>query len=296
MRARRSSGRSPTGSTRPISRSALAGAINDRGAVPLISWEPWDWDGGTEQPAYALRRILAGDHDALIDRWAIEIAAYRRPVMLRFAPEMNGDWRPWSIGRQRQPGRRVRRHLALRPQALRARGSQERHLGLEPDHRLRRRDPAPRGLPRGRRGRLAGGRRLQLGLRPRLGLAVLRRHLRPDGERAPQARAAPAAHDRGDRQRTGPAQGELGHRHVDLGTRRRRRRRGLVRVLQRDRLAPVRKPSGREGRPHRRATPNVAPRRGPRGHRASCEPPAIVRMSGRSRARTADLLLVRQAL
>jgi beta-mannanase len=78
--------------------TGLARSINDRGAVPLISWEPWDWDGGAEQPAYALRRILAGDHDALIDRWAREIAAYRRPVLLRFAPEMNGDWRPWSIG------------------------------------------------------------------------------------------------------------------------------------------------------------------------------------------------------
>jgi beta-mannanase len=77
---------------------ALARAINDRGAVPLISWEPWDWDGGAEQPTYALRRILAGDHDALIDRWATEVAAYRRPVLLRFAAEMNGDWRPWSTG------------------------------------------------------------------------------------------------------------------------------------------------------------------------------------------------------
>ena len=77
---------------------ALAEDVNDRGAVPLISWEPWDWDGGTEQPAYALRRIIAGDHDALIDRWATQVAAYRRPVLLRFAPEMNGDWRPWSTG------------------------------------------------------------------------------------------------------------------------------------------------------------------------------------------------------
>jgi beta-mannanase len=76
----------------------LAEAINDRGAVPLISWEPWDWDRGAEQPKYALRRILAGDHDALIDRWATQVAAHRRPVLLRFAAEMNGDWRPWSIG------------------------------------------------------------------------------------------------------------------------------------------------------------------------------------------------------
>ena len=115
---------------------ALARAINDRGAVPLISWEPWDWDGGTEQPAYALRRILAGDHDALIDRWATQVAAYRRPVLLRFAPEMNGDWRPWSTGLNGNRPRRIRRDLAPRPRALRARRSHERHLGLEPDRRL----------------------------------------------------------------------------------------------------------------------------------------------------------------
>jgi hypothetical protein len=77
----------------------LAHAINERGAVPMISWEPWDSRRGTaDQPAYALARIVAGDHDALIDRWAREIRAYRRPVMLRFAPEMNGDWLPWSTG------------------------------------------------------------------------------------------------------------------------------------------------------------------------------------------------------
>src|SRR4051794_19615781 len=76
-----------------------AEAINARGAVPMFSWEPWDsWRGGTDQPTYALRRIATGDHDALIDRWATEIARYGRPVMLRFAPEMNGDWLPWSTG------------------------------------------------------------------------------------------------------------------------------------------------------------------------------------------------------
>jgi hypothetical protein len=48
--------------------------------------------------ALALARIVAGAHDALIDRWAAEVAAYRRPVMLRLAPEMNGDWLPWATG------------------------------------------------------------------------------------------------------------------------------------------------------------------------------------------------------
>jgi beta-mannanase len=77
----------------------LVAAIGARGAVALISWEPWDsWRGDVDQPHYALRGIVAGSHDALIDRWATEIARYRRPVMIRFAPEMNGDWRPWAAG------------------------------------------------------------------------------------------------------------------------------------------------------------------------------------------------------
>jgi len=77
----------------------LVDAIGARGAVPLISWEPWDsWRGGVDQPRYALRRIVAGSYDPLIDRWATEIARTRRPVMIRFAPEMNGDWRPWATG------------------------------------------------------------------------------------------------------------------------------------------------------------------------------------------------------
>ena len=77
----------------------LADAISRRGAVPLISWEPWDsWRGGSDQPEYALAHVASGDHDALIDRWAAQVAEFRRPVMLRFAPEMNGDWLPWSTG------------------------------------------------------------------------------------------------------------------------------------------------------------------------------------------------------
>src|SRR4051812_12850212 len=77
----------------------LADAITARGAVVVIAWEPWDsWRGGVDQPRVALRRIVAGSYDPLIDRWATEIARYKRPVMIRFAPEMNGDWRPWATG------------------------------------------------------------------------------------------------------------------------------------------------------------------------------------------------------
>ena len=79
--------------------SGLAEDANKRGAVLMISWEPWDSrQGGADQPRFALRRIAAGEFDTLIERWATEIAGYGRPVMLRFAPEMNGDWLPWSTG------------------------------------------------------------------------------------------------------------------------------------------------------------------------------------------------------
>ena len=79
--------------------SRFATGASARGAVALISWEPWDsWRGGVDQPRYALRRITAGDYDTLIDRWAAEIARYAHLVMIRFAPEMNGGWLPWSTG------------------------------------------------------------------------------------------------------------------------------------------------------------------------------------------------------
>ncbi|MGH2919911.1 MAG: glycoside hydrolase family 26 protein [Solirubrobacteraceae bacterium] len=73
-----------------------AQAVAARGSVPEISWEPWDSRGGPSQPRYRLASIIAGDHDPYIQRWAREIAAYGKPVRLRFAHEMNGRWYPWA--------------------------------------------------------------------------------------------------------------------------------------------------------------------------------------------------------
>lgn len=69
-----------------------------RGAVPLVTWEPWAWGGGLDQPAYALDRITAGDFDAHITAWGQALASWGHPVQLRFAHEMNGDWYPWAEG------------------------------------------------------------------------------------------------------------------------------------------------------------------------------------------------------
>lgn len=79
--------------------AAIAAQVAVQGAVPLISWEPWDsWSGAEQQAAFTLKQLNSGRYDALVDRWARQIKSYGGPVLIRFAPEMNGTWRPWSVG------------------------------------------------------------------------------------------------------------------------------------------------------------------------------------------------------
>ncbi len=71
--------------------------IHAEGAIPFITWEPWDPEQSRQvQPRFQLRDIVDGRHDELIWRWATEAAWYNKPFMIRFAHEMNGDWYPWS--------------------------------------------------------------------------------------------------------------------------------------------------------------------------------------------------------
>lgn len=73
-------------------------AVQARGSVPEITWEPWDYSGGPRQPEYSLSSIVAGRHDAYIERWAERLKAYGGPLRIRFAQEMNGTWYPWAAG------------------------------------------------------------------------------------------------------------------------------------------------------------------------------------------------------
>jgi cellulose synthase (UDP-forming) len=71
-------------------------AVAARGSTPQITWEPWRNDGGSNQPAYTLASIIAGNHDAYVRTWARALRDYRRPVLLRFAQEFNGVVYPWA--------------------------------------------------------------------------------------------------------------------------------------------------------------------------------------------------------
>ncbi|MEA2375908.1 MAG: hypothetical protein QOD53_2371 [Thermoleophilaceae bacterium] len=59
----------------------------DVGAVPMITWEPHD---------HGLRDMARGHYDSYIRDSAREAVAWGRPILLRFAHEMNGDWYSWG--------------------------------------------------------------------------------------------------------------------------------------------------------------------------------------------------------
>ena len=65
---------------------ALVVSTWQRGAVPLITWEPWNPGGDPnylekpdKQPDYQLKDILDGKYDEYIRSWARGIKADRRP-------------------------------------------------------------------------------------------------------------------------------------------------------------------------------------------------------------------------
>ncbi len=72
-------------------------AVVARGATPMITWEPWDATAGPNQPVYSLAAIIVGTHDGFIHDWARAVAAWQKPMYLKFAHEMNGDWYPWAV-------------------------------------------------------------------------------------------------------------------------------------------------------------------------------------------------------
>jgi hypothetical protein len=81
--------------------------IHKMGSVPLITWEPWvvDFDSRirtnlpppAEREYASLIAIARGDYDFYIVEWAKAAAAYKAPLFIRFAHEMNDPYRyPWG--------------------------------------------------------------------------------------------------------------------------------------------------------------------------------------------------------
>lgn len=78
--------------------AAAAARVAGTGALPEVTWEPWNPAQGVLQPAYTDARIAAGAFDSYIRSYAESVAAYGKPVLIRFAQEANGTWYPWAAG------------------------------------------------------------------------------------------------------------------------------------------------------------------------------------------------------
>ena len=111
-------------------------AAADAGAIPVLTWNPWDYREGVDQPTYSLRRIIRGRFDGYLRRFARDARAWGRPLFLRFAAEMNGDWLPWCEGvNGNRAGQYVKAWAACTPDLHEGRRN-ERCVGLEPERHL----------------------------------------------------------------------------------------------------------------------------------------------------------------
>jgi hypothetical protein len=72
--------------------------IARRGAVPLVTWQPAASGVRDGQDTFPLPKIAAGRYDDYLRASAAAAAEWGGPILLRFAPEMNGDFYPWGLG------------------------------------------------------------------------------------------------------------------------------------------------------------------------------------------------------
>jgi hypothetical protein len=82
----------------------------DAGVDVMLTWQPTNWDYAHP---ITLADILDGRHDALLRVWATQIAHWGKPLMLRFAHEMNGNWYSWGAQGHNTPAefRAMWRHV-----------------------------------------------------------------------------------------------------------------------------------------------------------------------------------------
>ena len=73
-----------------------AKAVNDvygAGGAWIVTWEPWD---AVRKKGIDYDALIDGKDDAYLRNFASRLRAIGKPVFLRFAHEMNGNWYPWS--------------------------------------------------------------------------------------------------------------------------------------------------------------------------------------------------------
>jgi len=71
--------------------AAEANLVSANGSIPLITWEPW-----LNNPLGTLEAIASGSYESYVRSFMRAAKDWGKPLFLRFAHEMNGNWYPWD--------------------------------------------------------------------------------------------------------------------------------------------------------------------------------------------------------
>ncbi|MFP4162445.1 MAG: glycoside hydrolase family 26 protein [Chitinispirillaceae bacterium] len=81
----------------------LMKAVDRKGCVPVLTWEPWVTDFTSEElrpmplrEKGSLKDIAQGEYDFYIQQWARNAVKWGKPFFLRFAHEMSNPQYPWT--------------------------------------------------------------------------------------------------------------------------------------------------------------------------------------------------------
>lgn len=80
----------------PMTAATGAGSL---GAAPMIWWQPVTPSDPIDCTYVSYANIAAGEHDAYISDFARDAKRYEKTLLLRFAPEVNGSYHPWGVGK-----------------------------------------------------------------------------------------------------------------------------------------------------------------------------------------------------
>lgn len=76
---------------------ALLNNVDQHGSVSMLTWAPTVPNAtDADKRSHTFATIAAGDSDAYIQSWARQLAAFNKPVLIRFAHEMNLPATPWG--------------------------------------------------------------------------------------------------------------------------------------------------------------------------------------------------------
>ncbi|MEO3923658.1 glycosyl hydrolase [Micromonosporaceae bacterium B7E4] len=71
--------------------------LTEAAGIPFLTVQPKDLGSTVKQKSWSLSQTIAGKHDDIFRSVANTIIEYGDLVVIRYAPEMNGNWSPWGV-------------------------------------------------------------------------------------------------------------------------------------------------------------------------------------------------------